>query len=80
LLTDPALLDLLQRHPENGENLNHYLNDYIHHFRSRPHFCERLETSEKLFNGLKGLHKTVLASPNVLKRLRNINGSMTHAK
>ena len=82
LLTDSALLDLLQRYSKNGENLDHYLNDYIHHFRSRPHFREYLETSEKHFNVLKGLHnlKSVLASSNILGGLRNANGSTTHAK
>ena len=82
LLTDSALLDLLQRYPENRENLNHYLDDYIHHFRSRPHFREYLETSEKHFNVLKGLHnmKSVLASSNILSGLRNANGSTTHSK
>ena len=80
--TDSALLDLLQRYPKKGENLDHYLNDYIHHFRSRSHFREYLESSEKHFNVLKGLHnlKSVLASSNILSGLRNANGSTTHAK
>jgi hypothetical protein len=58
------------------------LNDYIHHFRSRSHFREYLESSEKHFNVLKGLHnlKSVLASSNILSGLRNANGSTTHAK
>ena len=82
LLTDSALLDLLQRYSKNGENLDHYLNDNVHHFLSRPHFREHLETSEKHFNVLKGLHnlKSVLASSNILSGLRNANGSTTHAK
>src|SRR6267154_463076 len=80
ILTHPALLDLLCRDPQNGENLDHYLNEYIHHFRSWRHLCVGLETSEKHFNALEDVDKSALACPNILSRLGDVGVTMSSRK
>lgn len=69
LLTHLALPYLLCRHPKNRDNLHHYPNDGIHHFRRRRNICVGLETSQKTFNRFKDPEECILASPIVLSRL-----------
>ena len=72
ILTNPTLFDLLHRSPKNRENLDHNLNDHVHHLRGRPHFYINLETSEKRLNALEDVDKNVLACPGILSCLRGI--------
>jgi hypothetical protein len=44
--------------------------DYIRHFRGQRDFCVQLKTSEKHFDAFKDVHKSVLAFPDVLRRLK----------
>ena len=69
ILTYSTLLDFLCCDPENRENLDHYLNDYVHHFRGRLRFCVDLETSEKHLNPFKDVDKCVLARSNIFSCL-----------
>ena len=80
LLTHSALPDLLCCDPKNRENLDHYQNDCIHHFRGLRHFCVHLETSEKTLDALKDVHKSILACTNILSCLKNVCVTMSHAK
>ena len=72
ILTHSALPDLLCCNPKNSEDLDHYLNDYIHHFRGRRQFCIDLETPEKHLNPLEDVDKSVLACPSILGRLEGV--------
>jgi hypothetical protein len=65
------LLYLLRYDPKNGENLYDDLDNYIHHFRGRLHFCVDLEASKEPFNPLKDVDKSVLACPNIFSCLKN---------
>ena len=47
------------------------MGDYIGHFRGQRDFCVRLDTPEEHLNAFKEVHKSVLACPNILRRLRN---------
>jgi hypothetical protein len=53
LLTHSALLDLICCNTKNTENLNHYPNDHIRHFRGWWHIFIYLKTLEKHFNAFK---------------------------
>src|SRR6266576_6652279 len=77
ILTHSALLDLLCRDPQNGENLDHYLNDNIQHIRSRRLLCVGLKTSEKHFNALEDVDKSVLACTNILNCLGGVGITMS---
>jgi hypothetical protein len=79
-LTHSAFLDLPCHDPENRENLCHYLNDYIGHLHGQRHFCIDLETSEKHFNPLENIDKSVLACSSIFSRLRDVGVTMAHAK
>ena len=46
------------------------MGDYIRHFRGQRDFCVHLDTSEEHFNAFKDAHKSVLACPNILLRLK----------
>jgi hypothetical protein len=74
------LLNLLRCDPKNGEYLNNYLNDYIHHLHGRWDFCIDLEASEKHLNALKDVDKGILTCPNILSCLRNERVTMVHTK
>ena len=71
-LTRRPLLHLLCRNPKNREYFYHDLHDHIHHFRSRRNLRVNLEASEKAFDPLEYVHKSVLACANVLGCLRNV--------
>jgi hypothetical protein len=76
ILTHSPLFNLPCHDSKNRENLNHCLNDYIHHLRGRRQFCIDLETPEKHLNPLKGLDKSVLACPGILGRLEGVGVRM----
>src|SRR6266478_737565 len=80
ILTQSALLHLFRCDPKNRENLDHYLNDHIHHFRDRLHFGVDLQSSENQFDPLKNVDKSIFASPNVLDCLRNVLVIMVQVK
>jgi hypothetical protein len=69
MLTHSALPNLLRRNSKNRQNFYHYLNDYVHHLHGRRQFCIDLETSEKHFDALKDVNKSVLARPSILSCL-----------
>ena len=59
------------------------MGDYIRHFRGQWDFCVHLETPEKHFDASKDVHKSVLACPNILRRLGNVGviiAPLAHAK
>jgi hypothetical protein len=60
------LFNLLGRNPRDGENLDHYLNNHIHHFRGRRDLCVDLETPEKTLDALKNIDECIIVSPNIL--------------
>jgi hypothetical protein len=70
ILTQSALLDLLCRNPEDRENLDHYLNDYIHHLCRWWYSCVGLEAPEEHFDALKDVDKSVLTCSSILGCLR----------
>jgi hypothetical protein len=78
--TYSALLHLLRRDPENRENFDDNLDDYIHHLRGRPHFCVNLKTSKKHLNALKDVDKSVLACSDIFNSLGDVYDTMAHAK
>jgi hypothetical protein len=80
ILTHSALLDLLCRDPKNRENLDHYLDDYIHHLRGWRHLCVGLEASEKHFNALEDVDKSVLTFPNILSCLTGVGIAVSSQK
>src|SRR6266403_6379926 len=80
ILTHSALLDLFCCNPKNRENLDHYLNDHIYHFRGRLHFGVNLQSSENQFDALKNVDKCIFARPNVLDCLRNVLVIMVQVK
>ena len=61
-----TLFDLLRRNLKNMENLNHDLNDCVHHLRGRRQFCIDLKTPEKRPNTFKDVDKSVSACLNIL--------------
>ena len=71
MLTHLTLFDLLRRNLKNMENLNHDLNDCVHHLRGRRQFCIDLETPEKRLNTFKDVDKSVSACLNILCCLRD---------
>ena len=71
-LTHMALFNLLCPYPKNGENLDHYLNNYVHHLRGQGHFSINLETTEEHRNALKDIDKGVLACSSILGCLRGV--------
>jgi hypothetical protein len=70
LLTRSPLLNLNRRHPKNTEDLYHYLDDYMRHFRRRWHIGVDFGTSKKAFDALDNIDKSVLACANELSCLR----------
>ena len=70
LLTRSPLLNLLHRDPKNTEDLYHYLDDYMRHFRRRWHLRVNFETSEKAFEAFEDVDKSVFAFTNILSYLR----------
>src|SRR6266478_4609186 len=80
ILTQSALLHPFCCNPKNRENLDHYLNDDIYHFRGRLHFGVNLQSSEKQFDALKNVDKCIFARPNVLDCLRNVLVIMVQVK
>ncbi len=72
ILTHSTSLYLFCRNPQNRENLDHYLNEYIHHLRGCRHFCVDLQPSEKHLDAFKYIDKSVLACPNILSCLRRV--------
>jgi hypothetical protein len=80
VLTYLALFDFLRYDPKNRENLNHYLNDNVHHFRGRSHFCVDLETSEKHLNPFKDVDKCILARSNIFSSLRDVSVTIAHTE
>ena len=80
ILTYSTSLDFLRCDPKNGDHLDHYLNDYIHHFRGRLDFCVDLETSEKHLNFFEDVNKCVLACSNIFRRLRGVRVTMARTK
>ena len=80
MLTHSALFDLLRRNPKNRKDLDHNLNDDIHHLHGRGYFCIDFETPEKHFNALKDVEKSVLAGASVLSCLRDLVVRMVHTK
>ena len=80
ILTHSPLFNLPCRDAKNRENLDHYLNDYIHHFCSRRQFCIDLETPEKHLNPLKDVDKSILARTSILSCLRGVDVRTAHTK
>ena len=78
ILTYSPLFNLRCRDPKDRENLDHYLNDYIHHVRSRRQFCIDLETTEKHLNPLKDVDESVLARSSILSCLRGVDVRTAH--
>jgi hypothetical protein len=76
LLARSPLLNLIRCDPENTEHLDHYLNDYIRHFRRRCYRGVDFETSKKTFDALENVNKSVLACANILSRLTDIGVTM----
>ena len=72
MLTHSALFDLLRRNPKNRKDLDHNLNDDIHHLHGRGYFCIDLETPEEHFKALKDVEKSVLAGASVFSCLRDL--------
>ena len=72
LLTRSSLLNFFRRNPKNREYLHHDLNDYIRHFRRWQHLGVDFEASEKTFDPLEDVDKSVLACANILDCLRHV--------
>jgi hypothetical protein len=60
------LFDLLSRHRENRQHLNHNLYDNVNHSWCLWNFCIGLEPFEKALNVFKDVDKSIMASSNVL--------------
>jgi hypothetical protein len=73
-------LNLFCRNSENRENLDHYLNDYVHHLWGRRHLRIDLETSEKHLNALKNVDKNALACSSILGCLGDVGVRMANTK
>ena len=80
MLTHSALFDLLRRNPKNRKDLDHYLDDDIHHLHGCGYFCIDLETPKKHFNALKDVEKSVVVGANVFSCLRDLGVTIVHAK
>ena len=76
MLTHATLFDLLRRNLKNMENLNHNLNDCVHHLRGRRQFCIDFETPEKRLNTFKNVDKSISACLNILCCLRDESVTM----
>jgi hypothetical protein len=55
---------------KNGEDLNHYLYDYIPHFGGRLHLDVSFETQKEEFHALKNVNDSAVARANIPNRLK----------
>jgi hypothetical protein len=65
---------------ENGNDLGDYPREYVHHYRSKWHFGEELETPEERFDALKKDDESVLASTDILSLIRDVGITMNCGK
>ena len=63
--TDSVLIDFLCGNRENGEDLYHYLYDYIPHFGSRLHLDVGFETQKEGFNALEDVNDSAVTRANI---------------
>ena len=70
-LTQSSTFHFLRRDRKDGEYLNHYINNYVRHSRSRCDASVNLKSSKVSFDAVKEVDKLVSASVSVLSRLKS---------
>jgi hypothetical protein len=69
-LTQSPTFHFLRRDRKDGEYLNHNINNYVRHSRSRCDASVNLKPLEKSFDAVKEVDKLASASADILSRLR----------
>ena len=69
-LTQPSAFHFLRRIPKNGKDLDHDINNYVRHSRSRCNASVNLKPLEESFNAVKQVEKLVSASAGIFSCLR----------
>ena len=69
--TRSSLPDLLRHGPEDRQYLNHDLDDDVRHSRGRPDLYILFKPLEKVLQTAKQVHKSILASADILDGLEN---------
>jgi len=74
------LLKVSRHDGENENEVGDYPREYVHHYRSKWHVGEELETPEERFDALKKNDESVLASTDALSLIRDVGITMNRAK
>jgi hypothetical protein len=69
--TRSSLPDLLRHNPKDREYLNHDLDDDVRHSCGRPDLYIFFKPLKKVFQAAKQVHKSILASANILDGLKD---------
>ena len=67
-----SLPDFLRHNTEDRDNLNHYLNDDVHHGGGRPEMYIFFKAHEKGLHAAKQVDKHILVSADILDGLWDI--------
>jgi len=65
---------------KNKNDLGDYPHEYVHHYRSKWHVGEELETPEERFDALEKDDESVLAVTGILCIIRDVDITMNCAK
>ena len=68
-----SLLDFLRYNTEDRDDLNHYLDDDVHHGSGWPEMNVLFKAHEKGFHSTKQVDKRVLISANIIDSLRDMD-------
>ena len=71
--TGSSLLDFLCHNAEDRDDLNHGLNDNVHHSGGRPEMNVLFKTHEKQFHSAKQVDKSILINAYILDSLRDMD-------
>ena len=70
-LTQSSTFHFLRRDRKDGEYLNHYINNYVRHGRSRCNASVNLKSLKESFDAVKEVDKLASPSASVLGRLKS---------
>ena len=71
--TGSRLPDFLRHNTEDRDDLNHGLNNNVHHSGGRPEMYVLFKTHEKGFHSTKQVDKSILISAYILDSLRDMD-------
>ena len=70
-LTQSSTFHFLRHDRKDAEYLDHYINNYVRHGRSRCHANVNLKPLKESFDAVKEVDKLIPASASVLNRLKS---------